>query len=73
MLRAFASALVHQGRDPRSLRGIRDLVELDAARLGLAFVYDRAGKKTTPHLHQLAKLLCTVARHWVCVPEAHLL
>jgi integrase len=72
MLRAFASALVHQGRDPRSLRGIRELVELDAARLGLAFVYNRAGKTTTPHLHQLAKLLCTVARHWVGVPEAHL-
>ena len=34
ILRAFASALVHQGRDPRSLRGIRDLVELDAARQG---------------------------------------
>jgi hypothetical protein len=72
MLRSFASALVHQGRDPKSIRGIADLIELEAARQGLAFIYDRAGKRRTPHLHQMAKLLCTLARHWLGVPEAHL-
>jgi integrase len=72
LLRAFASAIVHKGRDPRSLRSIGNLVELDGARQGLTFLYERAGKKTTTHLHQMANLLCTVARHWVGVPEAHL-
>ena len=72
MLRGFASALVCQGRDPNTISCIADLVQLDAVQQGLTFIYERARKKKTVHLHQHAKLLCTLARRWVGVPEEHL-
>ena len=72
MLRAFASALVHQGCDPAPLDSIRALVDLARAKSGLRFIYERAGKKKSTHLHQMAKLLCTLAQHWVGVSKEHL-
>ena len=71
-LRAFASALVRQGRDPSTICGIADLVQVDAVKLGLNFIHERANKSKIPHLHQMAKLMCTLARHWVRVPKDHL-
>ena len=65
LLRAFAGGLVDRGRDPATLKSIADLVEVDAAKSGLEFMYDRAGQKKSPHVHQMAKLLCTLARHHV--------
>ena len=65
LLRAFASGIVLKGRDPATLRTISDLVHADAARSGLEFMLDRAGGRKTPHIHQMAKLLCTLARHHV--------
>jgi integrase len=73
LLRAFASALVHQSRrDPNTIRSIADLVQLDTVQQGLTFLYERAGNKETVHLYQHAKLLCTLARHWVGVAKEHL-
>ena len=72
LLRAFASALVHQGRHPDTVRSIADLVQLDAVQQGLTFLYERAGNKKTVQLHQHAKLLCTLARHWVGANKEHL-
>ncbi|MGE3703174.1 MAG: tyrosine-type recombinase/integrase [Hyphomicrobiaceae bacterium] len=72
LLRAFASALVHQGRDPNTVRSIADLVQLDAVQQGLTFLYERAGNKETVQLHQHTKLLCTLARRWVGVARDHL-
>jgi integrase len=64
-LRAFASALVHCGYRPSSLRSIADLVHVEAVRKGLTVFLTRAGKKKTPHAHNIARLLCSLAKHWV--------
>lgn len=72
LLRAFASAVVEMGRDPSTIRTIADLVSVDNAKLGLRFLLQRAGEKPTAHVHQHAKLLCTLAKHWADVPDDHL-
>ena len=72
MLRALASALVHQGCDRAKLDSIRALLEVDHAKLALQFIYERRGKKKSAHIHQAAKLLCTLAQHWVGVQREHL-
>jgi integrase len=72
LIRAFASGLVRAGRDPNSIERIADIVTIEAARAGLQFILDRLGGQTTVHVHQHAKLLCTLAKHWVGVPEDQL-
>ena len=72
LLRRFSSALVLRGRDPLTLRSIADLVEAETVRQGLRFFLERSGNRPTADIHQTAKLMCTVAKHWVEVPAAHL-
>lgn len=71
-LRSFASALVHRGRDPQTLRSLADVVVLDAYNEGLRFFYERRGKQTSSTIHEMASMLKGVARHWVKVAEADL-
>ena len=70
-LLALASAIVASGQDAASLKTIADLVEIDAVANGLEHILARHGGKITVHVHQIAKITCTVARHWVKVPKAH--
>jgi hypothetical protein len=70
-LLALASAIVASGQDAASLKYITDLVEIDAVAAGLEHILARHGGKTTVHVHQMAKITCTVARRWVKVPKAH--
>ena len=42
-LRQFAAAVVHRGRDPSELTGLRQLCSVDNFQDGLRFFYDRAG------------------------------
>ena len=72
LLRRFISALVLRGRDPLTLRSIADLVESEAVREGLRFFLERNAGRSTADIHQTAKLLCTLAKHWVGVPADHL-
>lgn len=72
LLRAFISALIDEGADPTALTSIADLVQIDVAETGLRHFYIRAGERITPQTHQIAKLLATLARHWVKVAEDHL-
>jgi integrase len=71
-LRQFASALVHRGRDPQTVRGLADLVAIDTLKDGLRFFLDRAGNKKTKAVHDLACALRAMARHHVKVDIAHL-
>ena len=48
LCRAFASALVHTGRDISTITCIADLVTLEAARQGLQFILDRQGGSLFP-------------------------
>ena len=63
--RALASALVHRGSAPETIRSISDLVEAEAAKEALRFFLERTGKGRSAYLRDLARLLCSLAKHWV--------
>ncbi len=71
-IRGFASAVVHQGVDPASLRTLADLVTPDAYKKGLQFLLARAGGKYTADIFGRAHEMQTIAKHWVKVDEARL-
>jgi integrase len=71
-IRAFATALVRMGRDPKSLTCLGDLVEIEAFKFGLRFYLDREGSKPTTAIADLASSLKAVARHHVRVEPGHL-
>ncbi len=58
-----ATALVRSGFPADQITGLDVLVRLDNAKVALHFLYDRAGRKTTGHIYQIATLLKTIARH----------
>jgi integrase len=62
---ALASALVHRGRAPETIRSISDLVRIDAAKDALRFFLDRNGQRRSAYLRDYARLLSTLAKHWV--------
>lgn len=68
----FAAALVHTGRAPASISSLADFVTIDAAKAGLSFFWERAGRQKSGHLHHYGLLLVKLARHWVKVPPAQL-
>src|SRR5262249_19840642 len=72
MLRALASAMVYKGCDPAELTSIQVLVELERVRIGLRFIHDRIGGRKTTHIRNFANMICTVAQHWVRVPDEQL-
>ena len=63
--RFFASALVLRGREPAAIRGIADLVVLDAYKEGLRFFLERQGGSSSRTIEDLALCLRTAAKHWV--------
>ena len=66
----FAAALVHTGRDPASITSLADFVTIDAAKAGLSYFWERAGREKTAHLHHYGMLLVKLAKHWAKVsPE----
>lgn len=72
LIRAFASALIDRGWSVSEIRSIADIVTIEAAKAGLKYILDRKDGQVTLHTFQHAKLLCTLAKHWVKVPEDHL-
>jgi integrase len=72
-LRVAASALVHRGVDPQSIRALADIVTLERFKLVLRFLLDRHGGKTSPQVAQIAAFLKSVARHWVKADDLTLL
>jgi len=67
-----ASALVLSGRDVSSISSLADLVAVDAAKLALRFFWQRNGQRKTGQLHNFARLILSIAKHWVKVPTDHL-
>ena len=66
----LAAALVASGRDASSIASLADLVDVEAAKLALNWLYVRNGRRKTGQLHNFALLLVILARHWVKAPEA---
>ncbi len=68
----LASALVLSGRDAASITSLADLVATDAAKLALTFFWRRNGQRKTGQLHNFARLIVNIAKHWVKVPTDQL-
>ena len=68
----IASALVLSGRDASSIGSLADLVAVDEAKAALKFFWHRNGKRKSGQLHNFARLILSIARHWVKVPADHL-
>lgn len=66
-LRRFASCLVLSGADPRQLRSLSDLVQLQAVEKGLRFLAQQRGRKALASV--VATVLANVARHHLARPE----
>ena len=71
-IRSFASALVRRGRDPATIRSLRDLVEIETYRDGLRFFIERQGNESTTAIFALAGALTAIARHHLGLDKAHL-
>ena len=70
----FAAAVVLSGRnDAVRLTSLKDLIDLEVAKAGLSFLWERSGRKKTGHLHHYGQLLVKIAKHWVKVPTAQLM
>ncbi len=61
-LKMFAAALVHRGRDPASLKSLRDLYRDGAYVEGLRFFLDRAGGKVTLQVRGIAEHVYRIAK-----------
>jgi integrase len=68
----IASALVLSGRKISSIRSLKGLVTVDAAKVALKFFWRRNGKRKSGQLHNFARLILSIARHWVKVPAKQL-
>jgi len=71
-LRSFASALVQRGRELATIRGLADLVALDACKNGLRFFLDRRGGVSSRGIEEIASTLKAVAKHWLNVDSVTL-
>jgi integrase len=71
-VRAFASGLALRGRDPATITGLRDLVEIDAYTEGLRFFIERSGGKSTTAIVDLSGALTAIARHHLRLDQDHL-
>ena len=63
----LATASVLSGRKSSSITSLADLVMTDAAKLALTFFWERNGRRKTGQLHNLARLVVNIAKHWVKV------
>ena len=71
-IRSFASALVLRGRDPATMTGLKDLVEITAYKEGLRFFVERSGGKPTTAIVDLAGALTAIARYHLRLDKDHL-
>lgn len=68
-LQVSASALVHRGVAPETIRSLADLVEFENYKSLLSFFLNRHDGQPSPMVGQIAGFLKDVARHWVKVDE----
>ncbi|MBV9752439.1 MAG: site-specific integrase [Hyphomicrobiales bacterium] len=67
-----ATALVNSGFPSDRITSLSQLVEAENAKAALRYLHDRAGRKKSGHLHQIANLLKTIARYYAKVDHATL-
>jgi integrase len=68
----IASALVLSGRKISSIRSLKALVAVDTAKAALKFFWRRNGQRKSGQLHNFARLILSIARHWAKVPAKQL-
>ncbi len=68
-MRAWLAALVRQGVKPEELPTLAAAVTPACAKLALRFFWDKAKQRETVHLHQMAGLAISIARHWANLPD----
>jgi integrase len=71
-LGAYLSGLVLSGEDPSALHTLADAVALARVRKGLHFFLGRAENGSTAQAYGIARVLLSVARHWVKAPNAQI-
>jgi hypothetical protein len=64
----MAAALAHSGRPTETIQSLADLVEPDAVKTALTFLWSRNGKRKTGHVHNFALAVLKVAKWWVKAP-----
>lgn len=68
----LASALVLSGRKRSSIRSLKDLATVDAAKTALKFFWGRNGQRRSGQLNNFGRLIINIAKHWAKVPTNHL-
>lgn len=58
-------ALVQKGVRPEDLADLAAVTTPAMAQLGLRYIWERVGKRATPHTFQMAGVVLMIARHWV--------
>ncbi|HEX3664824.1 MAG TPA: site-specific integrase [Rhizomicrobium sp.] len=71
-LHQFASALVHRGRDPKTLTALADLIEVATVKEGLRFFYEERTPGKHLRAHRMASNLLPIAKYWVKAPPEHI-
>lgn len=70
MLLRFASALVKEGHASiDQIVGLHELLSIDRYKAGLRFFLARSGKKTTPYVGKIARMLRSIAKHYCKLDE----
>jgi hypothetical protein len=72
LISLLTTALVRSGRDPTSIVSLADIVEAPAAKQALTFLWCRDGQRKTGQLHNCARTIVKIAKHWVKVPPPQL-
>ena len=62
------AALVQSGCDPRTIRSLSDLIEPEALKTALNFIWARNGGRKTTQLHGFALTAIKIAKYWVKAP-----
>ena len=71
-LGAYLSGLVLSGEDPEELRTLADVVKIGRVKRGLRFLLNRTEHHSKSQALDTARMLLSVARHWVDAPETQL-
>ena len=68
----MVTILIQSGVDPRSIKGLRDLVTPEARVTILGTLWKRSNEEANAHFYNLARILTQIAKHWVKVPDDEL-
>ncbi len=71
-LRAYLAALVHRGRDPRTVARLRDVVAVDTVKDGLRYFIKPGRDASTSRAYDIASTIVPMAKHWAGVGAGHL-